>query len=140
MRSTPSAPPAATKKSIRVSSPALVDHHEPAGAEARQLALADERGEDGADRGVDRVPALAQHLRARLGGQRMTGGDDSPRTAHAGSVGVLGALVAGAELGHVEDAPVELARLGRATPDAAAAPDAVAVELVAPLPLRGCPS
>ena len=49
----------------------LVNHHEPARAEAAQLALGDERGEDSADRGVDRVAALAQHLRAGLGGQRM---------------------------------------------------------------------
>ena len=42
-----------------------------------QRALGSERRQDRADRGVDRVAAVAQHLRARLGGQRMPGGDDS---------------------------------------------------------------
>ena len=63
----------------------LVDHHEPARTEPGQIALADERGEDGADGCVDRVSALAQHLCARLGGQRVTRCDDSP-LAHARSV------------------------------------------------------
>ena len=48
-----------------------VGEHEAAGAEAGQQALDGERGQHRADRGVERVAALAQDLRARLRGQRV---------------------------------------------------------------------
>jgi hypothetical protein len=60
----------------------IVDEHEPAGPESRQRALGHERGEDGGDRGVDRVPALAQDPRAGLGSQLVACGHHSPRAAH----------------------------------------------------------
>ena len=64
----------------------LVDHHEPAGAEAAQLALSDERREHRADRGVDGVAAFPQHLGTGLSGQRMARGDDSRGGWHGRSV------------------------------------------------------
>ena len=42
---------------------------------ARQRALGDPRREAGRDARVDRVPALREHARARLGGERVAGGD-----------------------------------------------------------------
>src|SRR5262249_50292931 len=65
----------------------FVDHPETAGPEAGQLALADERGQNRADRGVAGIPALTQHLRPSLGGQRMTRGDHSPQGWHWPSLG-----------------------------------------------------
>ena len=53
----------------------LVDEHEPAAGRAGQRPFGDERRERGGEERVDRVPALAQDARARLGGQRMTGCD-----------------------------------------------------------------
>ena len=64
-------------RSATVSPRRRVDEHEAAGAEAGQRALDRERGEHRADRGVDRVAALAQDLGAGLRGQRMPGGDDA---------------------------------------------------------------
>ncbi len=57
---------------------AAADHHEAAGAEARQGTLDGKGGEDGRDRGVDSVAAGAQDIGSRLGGKRV------PRRDHAG--------------------------------------------------------
>ena len=52
-----------------------VDEHEAAGARAGERALGHPGGERGGDAGVDGVAALGEHPRARLGGQRVPGGD-----------------------------------------------------------------
>jgi hypothetical protein len=56
---------------------AAVDDDEPAAARSRERALRDPRGEGRGDARVDRVPALGEHARARLGGQSVAGGDGS---------------------------------------------------------------
>ena len=53
------------------------DQHVAAGPECGQQRLTGERGEHRADRSVDGVSALAQHVRARTGGERVAGGDDA---------------------------------------------------------------
>jgi hypothetical protein len=62
------------------SSSRVVDEHEAAGTEAGERALDRERGEHGADRRVNGVSALAQHIGASLRRERMPGGDDSSHT------------------------------------------------------------
>jgi len=52
--------------------------------EPREEGLADEGGEDGGERGVDRVAAGAQDVRPRPRGDRMTGGDDALQIRTAG--------------------------------------------------------
>ena len=53
------------------------DEQVAARAEPREQGLGDERGEDGGERGVDRVAPVAQDIRPRLRGDRMPGGDDA---------------------------------------------------------------
>ena len=60
----------------------VVDEHVSTRAEPGRGALGHAGGQDGGDRGVDGVPALAQDARAGLRRQRMARGDDSP-SAHA---------------------------------------------------------
>ena len=55
----------------------LGHEHVAAGAEPGQLRLGDERRRHRGERGVDRVAAGAQHLRAGVSGQRMARGDDA---------------------------------------------------------------
>ena len=62
-----------------------VDEHVAARSKARERALGGERGEHGGDRGVDRVPAFAHDLRARLRGDGMPSRNAAPRAGH-GSV------------------------------------------------------
>ena len=52
-----------------------VGEQEAAGAERRQRALGRERGEHRADGGVERVAAVAERLRAGLGGHVVARGD-----------------------------------------------------------------
>ena len=56
---------------------ARVDEHVAARAEAGERALGHARRHHRRDRGVDRVAAVAQDLRPRLGGQRMAAGDNA---------------------------------------------------------------
>ena len=55
-----------------------VDEHEAACTGPGQRALGHPRRERRGDAGVDRVPALGEDPRARLGGQRVAGSDGAP--------------------------------------------------------------
>ena len=61
----------------------LVHEGEAATRRPGQWALGHERGERSGEERVDRIPALTQHARTGLGGQRMTGCD---RASHPGRV------------------------------------------------------
>ena len=60
-----------------------VDEHEPAATRPRERALGHPRRERRRNARVDGVAALGEHARARVGGQRVAGGD---RTPHRSSV------------------------------------------------------
>ena len=59
----------------------LVDEREAASGRARERPFRDECGERGCEQRVDGVPAVAQHARAGLGRERVTGCD---RASHPG--------------------------------------------------------